>query len=109
MRITFSPVRRELALRLHRVGDVLTLNGEIFDFSPLPEGALLPAEAIDSEWFIGPVERIDGELHLRLILPHGSRAPGETRFPAPVTVTADGPVPLPPFDLTDPEPCDAEH
>jgi hypothetical protein len=42
------------------------------------------------------VERIDGELYLTMILPHGPAAPTETLFPATVIAT-DGPVPLPPY------------
>jgi hypothetical protein len=103
MKFTFSPLRHDTPLRLHRVGDVLTLNGEAFDFAPLPEGALLPAEAIESEWFAGPVERVDGELQVLLFLPHGPCAPEATRFPVPLTVTEDGPVPLPPHDLPETE------
>jgi hypothetical protein len=95
MKISFSPVRRDEQLELHRAGDVLTINGEAFDFGPLPEGATLPAEAIDSDWFAGPVERIDGELHLTLVLPHGPQAPEATRFPAPLDLGGDGPVDVP--------------
>ena len=109
MKITFSPVRRDAELRCHRAGDVLTLNGEAFDFGPLPEGAHLPAEAIESDWFAGPVERIGGELHLVLYLPHGAHAPEATRFPAPVSMTADGLVPLPPYDVPGTENADAPH
>ncbi|MEE1706884.1 hypothetical protein [Pseudomonas aeruginosa] len=31
-------------LMLSRAGDVLTVNGQAFDFTPLPEGGELPAE-----------------------------------------------------------------
>ena len=95
MKINFSPMRRDEPLELHREGDVLTVNGEDFDFGPLPEGAMLPAEAMDSDWFSGPLERIEGKLHLVLTLPHGPQAPEATRFPAPLEVEADGPVEVP--------------
>ncbi|MEC6486209.1 hypothetical protein VXS82_22890, partial [Pseudomonas aeruginosa] len=49
-------------LMLSRTGDVLTVNGQSFDFTPLPEGGELPAEAIGSEWFAGPVVRREGRL-----------------------------------------------
>ena len=97
MKIGFTPVRRDDRLELQRAGDVLILNGETFDFGPLPEGAILPAEAIDSDWFVGSVERIEGELHLTLLLPHGPHAPNATRFPAPLKVESDGPVVVPPW------------
>jgi len=97
MHITLSPVRMDETLTASRSGDVLTLNGEAFDFGPLPEGATLPAEAIDSPWIVGPVSRIDGALHLTLRLPHGPNASQAVAFPEPVAVTQDGPIPLP-FD-----------
>lgn len=103
MQITFSPMRRDSRLTLARSGDSLTINGEAFDFSPLPEGATLPREAMDCEWFAGPVERVAGVLHLSLILPHGPNPPRETLTAEPVLLTRDGPVALPPYDLETPD------
>lgn len=100
MQINLSPIRSDEPLVVSKSGDVLTINGEVFDFSPLPDGASLPAEAIDSTHFAGPVERIDGELHLTLRLPHGPNASEALRFPEPIEMTGDGPVPIP----HDPEP-----
>lgn len=97
MIIKLSPVRMDETLITSRSGDVLTLNGEPFDFSRLPEGGTLPAEAIDSEWIIGPVSRIDGVLHLALRLPHGANPSHAVAFPEPIHATEDGPIPLP-FD-----------
>lgn len=99
MHITFSPMRHDDRLDLTRKGDALIVNGEVFDFAPLPEGASLPAAAIASRWFAGPVHRIGGTLHLALLLPHGMPAPGETLFPAPVSAAQDGPIALPPYTL----------
>ena len=97
MKIKLSPMRLDETLTASLTGDVLTLNGETFDFTQLPEGATLPAEAIDSDWIVGPVSRIDGELHLTLRLPHGPNPSQAVAFPAPLTVLGDGPIPLP-FD-----------
>jgi len=102
MRITLSPVRLDKTLTASCIGDVLTLNGQAFDFGPLPEGATLPAEAIDSEWIVGPVSRINGDLHLTLRLPHGPSPSRAVAFPEPVHVTQDGLIALP-FD-PEPEP-----
>lgn len=95
MKIYLSPVRMDSELIVTKAGDVLTVNGQEFDFSPLPEGAILPQEAISSDWFVGPVARIDGELQLVLRLPHGPNPSRATAFPEPITVTSDGPVELP--------------
>lgn len=102
MKITLSPVRLDETLTATLAGDVLTLNGEDFDFSQLPEGATLPAEAIASDWIVGPVSRIDGDLHLTLRLPHGPNPSQAVAFPEPIHVTEDGPIALP-FD-PEPEP-----
>lgn len=99
MQITLIPQRRATPLTLSRSGDALTFNGEVFDFAPLPEGATLPPEAIGSDWFAGPVEREGGELRLALVVPHGAEAPRETLFPAPLVLTGDGPVALPPYAM----------
>jgi hypothetical protein len=99
MHITFSPVRRNERPEITRKGDTITIDGVAFDFSPLPDGATLPQEAIGSDWFAGPVERSGGELRVTLVLSHGPNAPQETRFPAPITMTGDGPVPMPPYEV----------
>lgn len=99
MQIIFSPMRREDRIDLAVTGDTLTINGEDFDFSPIPEGATLPREAIACDWIAGDVERdAGGDLTVPLILPHGADAAQETLFPAPMTVASDGPVTLPSYE-----------
>lgn len=97
MKIKLSPIRADYTLEVVVAGDVLLINNQSFDFTQLPEGATLPTEAIDSDYFVGPVERINGELHLTLRLPHGANPPQHVAFPEPIHVTEDGPVALP-FD-----------
>jgi hypothetical protein len=108
MEITFLPIRMDAELALSRRGDSLTVNGEVFDFSPLEEGAILPADAISSDWFVGPVERRDGELHLTLLLPHGQDAPADARFPVPVRIAGDGAIVVPVRTGEQPKADDAE-
>jgi hypothetical protein len=98
MHITLSPIRAETPLTLHRAGDVLTVNGEVFDLSGIPEGATLPREAVSGDWLVWPITRTGGDLVLTIFLPHGANAPEETRFPAPLELTTNGPVALPPYD-----------
>lgn len=101
MHITLTPQRRDDQLTLHRQGDTLIINGVDFDLTPLPEGGVLPRAAVGCDWLASDITRIDGQLHLTLILPHGLvpwPAPPEAQavlFPAPVTVTEDGPIALP--------------
>lgn len=94
MKITFFPIRSDTQLSLSKDGDVLTINGEGFDFSALPDGAILPREAVATDWLTSDVERINGTIHLSLILPHGADAPPEERFPAPQEITRNGLIPL---------------
>ncbi len=82
-------------LSLSRAGDVLTVNGQVFDFTPLPEGGELPAESIGSEWFAGPVLRRAGQLELILRFPLADDASAAARFPEPLLIDTDGPVELP--------------
>ena len=95
MKISLSPQRRDDALHVSKIGDELTINGVKYDFSVVPDGALLPQDAIDCIWLASDVERIDGSLHLTLILPHGKAASEAARFPAPIINPEDGPLELP--------------
>ncbi len=109
MQIRLNPMRRDDRLCLQLAGDVLTVNGEEYDFGPLPEGATLPRAAVDCPWLVSDVTRQDGRICLTLILPHGVNAPPETLFPQPVLVVADGPVELPPHDVRPPLPEEIAH
>ena len=95
MIIHLSPQRRDDTLTVTKQGDTLTINGEAFDLSVIPEGATLPADAISSEFFSGPVERIDGVLHVTLTLPHGPNPVQEVAFPADIIDPPDGEIELP--------------
>ena len=100
MNLIFSPIRMDTEMIASVMGETLTLNGEAFDLSAIPEGATLPREAVACEWLASDVERIDGVLHLTLILPHGANAPHETRFPEPIIAT-DGPIALPAYEVAE--------
>ena len=94
MFINLSPVRSDEPLTLEVSGDTLLINVVPFDFSPLPEGAILPVAAIDSTWIAEDVKRVDGVIHVSIMLPHADDASEAARFPQPITA-ADGPVELP--------------
>lgn len=96
MRIVLSPqAGRSETLTLSRQGDILVINGAPLDLSQVAERATLPAEAIASEWIVGAVTRIEGVLQVTVLLPYADEADEAVRFPAPITVTADGPIVLP--------------
>lgn len=96
MHISFSTQRRDDALTIEQtLTDRLRINGELFNFSTMEDGDVIPAGTIPCDWITGPVEKIDGEVRLTLILPHGPNPSQAVAFPQPVTVTEDGPIALP--------------
>lgn len=95
MRIYLSPRRMDAVLDVVRAGDVLTVNGEAFNFKSVGEGDTLPQSAIRSEWFAGDVTRVDGELEFALILPLPINYSPEQAFPVPLENVPDGRVAFP--------------
>lgn len=95
MRLEFVPVVTGGTLSLERSGDILTINGEAFDFGPLPAGGLLPRASIACAWIAGDVTRTGaGELIVPLVLPIDGGSSEARRFPAAMTIEADGPIEL---------------
>jgi len=105
MKITFSPIRSDADLTLFKTGDALTINGDVLDFSDLPDDGDYPAEAIENPVVIGGVKRVDGEVQIAVLLPYSNpNPPRAVAFPDPITVTADGVVTLPEGrDVPEPE------
>lgn len=95
MKITLSPQRREDSLTVIKQGDILTINEVVYDFTQLPDGADLPAGAVDCEFITGTVSRVNGELELTLLLPTGADASEAARFPQPIIDPVDGELELP--------------
>lgn len=95
MKITLSPQRRDDLVTYERSNDSLMVNGELFDFSLVEEGDVLPRNAIQSEFFAGDVARVSGKLELTLILPNPANYSPLQAFPAPIIVTKNGLVELP--------------
>lgn len=95
MRIKLSPQRRDDTLEVIKSGNVLVVNGEIFDFSPMGDGDTLPRSAIGSEWFTGDVDRENGELTVTLLFPNPSNYSPEQAFPVDLVDVPGGPVVLP--------------
>lgn len=89
-------------------GAVLTANGAALDLSLLADGDTLPSGAIEHPLFLG------AEIHRHggLIEVYGLQFPislnqtdSAACFPEPITVTGDGPIPLPPQFPPEPEPA----
>ena len=95
MHITLTPQLRDDSLTVSKSGDTLTINGTAYDLTALPDGATLPESAINCEFIPAPVERINGVLHITLLLPHGPEASEAACFPAPIINPPDGELELP--------------
>lgn len=95
MIIKLSPIRSNDTLIVSKKGDVLTINGEEFDFTALPDGATLPATAVRSEFIAGDVTRTGGTLTVPLLFPHGPEPSNAVAFPADIKANADGKITLP--------------
>jgi hypothetical protein len=95
MRIKLTPSRRDDSLVVVRSGNILMVNGEAFDFSPMGDGDTLPRSAIQSEWFPGDVDKVDGELTLTLLLPIPPNYSPEQAFPVDLLSVVDGPLIFP--------------
>lgn len=95
MRIVLSPVRRDDFVIAIKSGEVLTINGDAIDFA-----ALLPVDGVipdlDADiWvqvhqFIQSAKRLDGELTVTLVLPHGPNPDPDEGWPQPIDNPADG-------------------
>lgn len=104
MRIAFSPQYSDATLDLVVNGSKLIINGDILDFSDLPDGGSYPVDAIENDLIGGAVSRINGEIHATVILPYKlSNPPHAVVFPLPVTVTTNGRVPLPTDGIIEPD------
>lgn len=99
MIIKLSPRRFDEPLSVVKAGDTLIINGESFDFSPLPEGGTLPVGAITSQWFAADPYREAGQLVITLTLPNPINYSPEQAFPVDLVNVPDGivafPQPLP--------------
>lgn len=95
MQITLIPQVAEPRIQLVRAGDVLSIDGRDFDFTGLPEGAVLPASSIACDYIVGPVTRQAGRVHISLRFPIAPDAPHEACWPAPIIDPPDGPIALP--------------
>lgn len=104
MKINLSPIRADWEpLVVSKSGEVLTVNGEDYDFSVIPEGATLPGGCIESKYFTGDIHRDNGEIELTLVLPHGPNPPAEVAFPQQIATDTDGPVAIPTMPEPEPE------
>lgn len=99
MIIIFKPQRSDEPHPAIEVsGDTITINGEAFDFSDLPEGGVLPSHAIDSETIVSDVTRINGIINLTIRVVYGDHPPKEL-FDKEPREAKDGPFVLPPYNI----------
>lgn len=86
MRLTLSPMRRDDTLVLSRAGDTLTLNGQVMDLSGATPSTPLPCDSLDCPWIVSDVTRVEGQICLSIILPHGPAAAPGVLYPEPIVL-----------------------
>lgn len=102
MFIKFSPQRGDDSLELELTGpDRIRVNGELFNFGPIEEGDHIEHGIVPSKWIVGKVSRINGEVDLTIILPHGINPPPHVAFPDPIHVSEPGRIALPTEEFND--------
>lgn len=94
--IRLSPQQSNLpALTLSVSGTTIHICGESLDLSPMSDGDVLSAEAVDNIYVVGDIAREGDNLLLTLLFPTRHTASDEARFPQPIFVSVDGPLTLP--------------
>ena len=89
MNIKLTPINSYNIPSITKQGDCLTINSTTYDFSQLPDGATLPAEAIDCDYIVGDVSRVNGEIEVTLLRPYTENTK-ENCFPEPLLNAKDG-------------------
>jgi|TARA_R110000744_G_scaffold232384_1_gene350514 hypothetical protein len=95
MNITLTPQVRPDSLALSKSGDILTINGDAFDFSFIEEGDVLPQDAVECPLLASDVTRTDGAITLKLVLPIRHTASDAAKFPASILNAPDGDIEVP--------------
>jgi hypothetical protein len=85
------PGQPEMTLRV--AGDVLTLDGTEYDLSPVPEGGEGWPE--DETPFVGPIRRIGGVIHAKIVVRLGDTAADDQGTDPWVIDSATGDVTIP--------------
>lgn len=97
MLIKLSPQRRDDTLTVVKSGDVLTINGDELDLSAIPDGATVRDAWQLHSFLTGEIQRVNGEIEITFILPHGPNPSQSVAFPEPIVNPSDGTIELP-FD-----------
>lgn len=95
MNITLTPQVRSDSLTLSKSGDILTINGDAFDFSFIEDGDVLPKEAVDCHLLAEDVTRVNGDLVVALLLPIRHTSSKSAKFPDPILNAPDGDIEVP--------------
>lgn len=88
--IVLSPQFSNAELRLEKTGSFLKINGVPCYFGTLNDGDEIPSEAIDSDVIVGGIKKVDGIVHLTVIMPYSDAdVPEHIRFPEPIMLIED--------------------
>lgn len=98
MNITFSPqLRDDITLAsLSKVGDVLTVNGTMYDFSVIANGQTASEDAFTGDLVVYASRDFSGVLSVTLRLPYTDpEASASVTFPDTINDAADGVIGVP--------------
>ena len=70
MKIILSPINWNKKLKLEKQNDLLIINNKEYDFSDLKDSETLPNDAIDCDFIVGCVERINNEIEITILYPY---------------------------------------
>lgn len=86
--IKFYPARSDdmELLTVSVKGFVVTMNGEVFDFSPLKDGDSLHPDAVDNLYFTDDITVTGSDLNIGLLMPYRFTEDKFILFPSPVSV-----------------------
>lgn len=90
-KIALSPQLSNAALQLVKNGNMLTINGNSYDFSHMNNGDMIPPEAISDPNIIGAISKENGVVKLTILMPYSNPDADESvTFPEPIVMDVDG-------------------
>ena len=95
MKLTLSPsagLPAQPEMTIHVAGDTITIDGTLYDLSPVPEGG--EATADDSP-FVGKITRVGGVIHCTVLVRLGDTAASDQPDSPWIIENAEGDIKIP--------------
>lgn len=102
MIIKFSPQIRDSITEFVKIGNNLTVDGELLDLDSIPNGSTVPSEAIDVNSVNSIIKDISGNITIELVWTYSDSNDWISSWPADLIDPIDGIIA--PIESTKPEP-----